>query len=106
MAARRLTSPFWLTLLLCLGEVLMMRGVSVYPGLLPEFQALWGLSNGEAGWVGGIFYAGYVLMVPPLVALTDVQDPRPATPRHWCSSWACPPRCWATSWRTATDASG
>lgn len=61
---------------MCTGEVLMMLGVAIYPGLLPEFQALWDLSNGEAGWVSGIFYAGYVLMVPPLVALTDLYDPR------------------------------
>jgi MFS family permease len=76
MAALRITSPFWLTLLMCVGEVLMMLGIAVYPGLLPEFQQLWDLTNGEAGWVSGIFYAGYVVTVPPLVALTDVHDPR------------------------------
>ena len=73
---RRLTAPLWLTVLFCFCEVLMMLGISVYPALLPEFQQLWGLSNGEAGWVGGIFYAGYVLTVPLLVALTDARDPR------------------------------
>lgn len=73
---RRPTSPLWLTVLFCFTEVLMMLGISVYPALLPEFQQLWGLSNGEAGWVGGVFYAGYVLAVPFLVALTDARDPR------------------------------
>lgn len=72
----RPTSPLWLTVLFCFAEVLMMLGISIYPALLPEFQALWDLSNGEAGWVGGIFYAGYVLSVPLLVALTDARDPR------------------------------
>ena len=54
----------------------MMLGIAVYPGLLPQFQAMWDLTNGEAGWVSGMFYAGYVIMVPPLVALTDLHDPR------------------------------
>ncbi len=72
----RLSSPLWLTVLFCCTEVLMMLGISVYPALLPEFQALWHLTNGEAGWVSGIFYAGYVLTVPLLVALTDARDPR------------------------------
>ncbi len=47
-----------------------------FPALLPGFQAEWGLSNTEAGWINGIFYGGYAAFVPILVSLTDRVDPR------------------------------
>ena len=37
----------------------------------PDYIARWDLSKTEAGWLVGIFYAAYVVMVPVLVALTD-----------------------------------
>ncbi len=62
--------------LLCLTEVLSMLGTSSFSALLPAFQRDWGLSNTEAGWISGIFFAGYVAAVPPLVGATDRMDPR------------------------------
>jgi predicted MFS family arabinose efflux permease len=75
-SAETASSAATLTALLCLAEVLSMLGTSSFPALLPEFQRDWGLSNTEAGWISGIFFAGYVAAVPPLVGVTDRSDPR------------------------------
>jgi len=53
-----------------------MLGNATFPALIPEFRILWSLSNTEAGWIGGVYYAGYVAAVPVLVGLTDRQDAR------------------------------
>jgi MFS family permease len=47
-----------------------------FPALLPTFQGEWRLSNAEAGWISGVFFAGYVVAVPVLTSLTDRVDPR------------------------------
>ena len=57
----------------------MVSGMSAFvtfPALLPTFQQEWALSNTQAGWISGIFFAGYVLTVPILTSLTDRIDPR------------------------------
>ena len=61
--------------LICLAQVLGMASNATFPALLPGFQAEWGLSNTEAGWISGIYYGGYVAAVPVLVASTDRRDP-------------------------------
>jgi len=47
---------------------------------LPAFLALlrdtWSISNSEAGFIGGAFFAGYMAAVPFLSALTDRIDAR------------------------------
>lgn len=53
-----------------------MLSSSSFSALLPQFQALWQLNNTEAGWISGIFFAGYVLGVPVLVGITDRIDAR------------------------------
>jgi len=65
-----------LVVLLCLAEVLSMTGFGTFAGLLPGFIAEWRLSNTEAGWINGVYFAAYMLGVPVLVALTDRVDPR------------------------------
>jgi MFS family permease len=70
MSARRLVVR------LCLAEVLSMTGFGTFAGLLPGFLAEWRLSNTEAGWINGVYFAAYMLGVPVLVALTDRVDPR------------------------------
>jgi MFS family permease len=60
----------------CSAEVLTMLGVFAFPALLPTFMAEWRLSNTEAGWIAGIYFAAYALGVPVLVALTDRLDAR------------------------------
>ena len=53
-----------------------MLGNATFPALIPAFRTLWDLSNTEAGWIGGVYYAGYVAAVPVLVSLTDRHDAR------------------------------
>ena len=60
----------------CLAEVLGMAGYSVFPALIPLFLDEWALSNAEAGWITGIFFLGYTVVVPFLVGITDRIDPR------------------------------
>ena len=67
---------WWLVALLCLTQVLGMLSNATFPALIPVFQPLWSLSNTEAGWVSGIYYAGYTAAVPVLVTLTDRVDAR------------------------------
>jgi MFS family permease len=61
---------------LCVAEVFGMAGFSSFAALLPAFTSEWNLTNTEAGWIGGIYYAGYTAAVPVLVTLTDRIDPR------------------------------
>jgi len=53
-----------------------MTGTMYFPALLPSFQAEWGLTNTAAGWVNGVFFAGYAVASPILVGLTDRVDAR------------------------------
>src|SRR3954464_11844724 len=53
-----------------------MLGFSTYAALLPELRDEWGLSNAQAGVVGGMFFAGYVSTVSLWTALTDRVDGR------------------------------
>lgn len=66
----------WLIGAVCLAQVLAQIGAFSVPALLPALIAEWSLSNTEAGWVTGIFYAGYTVAVPILVSLTDRVDPK------------------------------
>ncbi len=71
-AARSITmSNSRFVALLCLAEVASMAGFATFPALLPQFLAEWSLSNTEAGWINGIFSAGYMLAVVVLAAFTD-----------------------------------
>lgn len=65
-----------LVVLICVAHVATMVGAFTFPALLPEFSAAWGLSNAEAGWIAGVYFGGYALGVPVLVALTDRLDAR------------------------------
>jgi MFS family permease len=65
-----------LVTLLCATQVLNMLDNATFPALIPVFQPLWALSGTEAGWVSGIYYAGYAAAVPLLVTVTDRLDAR------------------------------
>lgn len=65
-----------LILLLSALEVLAILPIASVPALLPDFIAAWGLTNTEAGWVAGVYYLGYMLLVAPAVTLTDRYDAR------------------------------
>jgi len=53
-----------------------MLGFALVPTLLPVFTAEWGLSATQGGWLGGVFFLGYITAVPLLVSLTDRYDAR------------------------------
>jgi MFS family permease len=53
------------------AQMLAQIGAFALPALLPGYIARWDLSKTEAGWLVGIFFAAYVVMVPVLVSLTD-----------------------------------
>lgn len=61
---------------ICAAQCGAQIGAFAVPTLLPTFIERWSLSNTEAGWLAGIFYAGYTVCVPVLVSLTDRIDPR------------------------------
>jgi len=73
---QRPSSTGMLILAMCVAETLGMATFATFPALLPTFREEWGLSNTEAGWIGGVYFAGYLLSVPVLVSLTDRVDPR------------------------------
>ena len=69
-------TPARLVTLVCAAQVCAQIGAYTWPALLPSFIANWHITNGEAGWITGLFYAAYTVSVPVLVTLTDRVDPR------------------------------
>lgn len=69
-------TPSRLVTLVCIAQVCAQVGAYTWPALLPGFIAEWHITNGEAGWITGLFYAAYTVSVPVLVTLTDRVDPR------------------------------
>ena len=69
-------TPARLVALVCVAQVCAQIGAYTWPALLPGFLTEWRLSNSQAGWITGLFYAAYTLAVPFLVTLTDRVDPR------------------------------
>src|SRR6266436_4514813 len=69
-------TPARLVTLVCIAQVCAQIGAYTWPALLPGFIAEWHITNGEAGWITGLFYAAYTVSVPCLVTLTDRVDPR------------------------------
>jgi MFS family permease len=70
------SSPYRLTLLVCLAEIFGLATIAAFPALLPTFQAEWNLSNIAAGWISAAYYAGYMILVPVLTSITDRIDAR------------------------------
>src|SRR5262245_11849859 len=69
-------TPARLVTLVCVAHVCAQIGAYTWPALLPGFIADWRITNGQAGWITGLFYAAYTVSVPFLVTLTDRIDPR------------------------------
>ena len=59
----RQTSPYRLTLLVCLAEIFGLASIAVFPALLPTFLTEWRLSHTEAGLIIAAYYAGYMVWV-------------------------------------------
>jgi MFS family permease len=73
---RSASSPLRIVGLMCLAESLSMTGFAVYPAFLALLRDAWGISNSEAGFIGGAFFGGYMIAVPILSSLTDRFDAR------------------------------
>lgn len=76
MSAPAKDSSLRIVTLLCAAEVLSMTGFSTYPALLAPLREAWNMSGAEAGFLGGVFFAGYMAAVPLLSTLTDRIDAR------------------------------
>ena len=61
---------------MCAAQACAQIGAFGVAALLPTLIPAWSLTNTEAGWLGGIYYAAYTLVVPLLSSLTDRVDPR------------------------------
>ena len=61
---------------MCAAHVASMAGFSTYATLLPRLQDEWGMNNSRAGFISGMFFAGYMAAVPVLTSLTDRVDAR------------------------------
>ena len=53
------------------AEVFGMAAIVSFPALMPLFMPLWQLSEVEAGWIGGIYFAGYAVAAPLFGLLSD-----------------------------------
>lgn len=76
MTRRGEHSAVRLVAIFCAAETASMAGFALVPSLLPELSTQWSLSATQGGWLGGIFFLGYILAVPILVGLTDRVDAR------------------------------
>ena len=59
---------------MCAAQACAQIGAFGVAALLPTLIAEWSLTNTEAGWIAGIYYAAYTLVVPLLSSLTDRVD--------------------------------
>lgn len=64
------------TLALSLCLVANLAPLMTFPAVLPAVAHDWQLSASEAGWIGGVYFAGYALAVPVLSSATDRLDGR------------------------------
>jgi MFS family permease len=62
--------------ILVAAHVCSMLGFATFAALLPQLRDGWSLTNAQAGTVGGMFFAGYVVSVSWWTALTDRGDGR------------------------------
>jgi MFS family permease len=68
--------PAGLIAAMFVAQIVGMASFVTFPGLMPIFLEEWTLSNAEAGWISGVFFAGFVGAAPLLTAATDRVDPR------------------------------
>ena len=60
----------------CAAQACAQIGAFSVAALIPTLIPAWRLTNTEAGWISGIYYAAYTLVVPLLASLTDRVDPK------------------------------
>src|SRR5688500_4665530 len=70
------TSATGATFVLSFCLVANLVALMTFPAVLPEVSAEWQLTASEAGWIGGIYFAGYAVAVLFLVSAADHVDGR------------------------------
>lgn len=70
------TSAFSVTAILSFCQVANLIALMTFPAVLPTVTAEWHLTSSEAGWIGGIYFAGYAAAVPFLSGGSDRIDGR------------------------------
>ena len=61
---------------MCAAQACAQIGAFSVAAVLPALISVWALTNTEAGWINGIYYAAYTLTVPLLSSITDRIDPK------------------------------
>src|SRR5215470_2553197 len=61
---------------MCAAQACAQIGAFSVAALLPTLISAWSLTNTEAGWISGIYYAAYTVTVPVLSSLADRVDPK------------------------------
>lgn len=64
------------TAVLALSLVPNPAPLATFAAVMPEITADWSLTASEAGWIGGIYFAGYTASVSVLWGATDGIDGR------------------------------
>lgn len=64
---------FWM----CVIQIVGMTSFMTFQTLLPVFLDEWALTSSEAGWLNGIYFAGYVGAAAIVMPMTDRMDTRP-----------------------------
>lgn len=75
LASARTSHPFLLPAMLA-AQVGALLPHAALPAQLPVFRDAFEMTNAQAGWIGGAYYLGYMVMVPVLMGLTDRMDAR------------------------------
>lgn len=58
--------------ILSFGLVANLVPLMTFAATLPQIAAEWGLSATEAGWIGGVYFARYVVAVPIIALMAYV----------------------------------
>src|SRR5262245_18778395 len=61
---------------MCAAQACAQIGAFGVAALLTTLIPAWSLTNTEAGWLSGIYYAAYTLVVPVLSSIADRVDPK------------------------------
>jgi MFS family permease len=64
------------TAVLSFGLVANLAALMTFAASLHEIAVDWSLNASEAGWIGGIYFAGYAIAVPFMASATDRIDGR------------------------------
>src|SRR5262249_41891751 len=64
------------TALLSFALMANLMPLATFAAMMPAIDRSWGLNASEAGWIGGIYFAGYAVSVPMLAGATDRLDAR------------------------------